>query len=151
MLNLQNRCRVADAFLDFIFGRFAQPQTKRHVFKHALVRIQRVVLKHHCDVARARWQILDRRFADRDVARGRGFETRDHAQERRLAAAGRSDEHHEFTGFDIEIDAVDDFGRAESFYDFFELDVSQAPLAGRRSLCKLRRREFHSLGRRALQ
>jgi uncharacterized protein YdiU (UPF0061 family) len=46
----------------------------------------------------------EKAVADPDVAAGDVLETSDHAQRRRLAAAGRPDEGHEFLVGDLEID-----------------------------------------------
>ena len=44
---------------------------------------------------------------DADLARADRFEPGDHAQQRRLAAAGRADEHHELAVLDFEVDVLD--------------------------------------------
>ena len=71
------------------------------------MRKQRVGLEHHGRAA------LDRRHsgnifaADHDLARGRVLVARDHPQDRRLAAAGRSQQRDERPRADGERDAVD--------------------------------------------
>ena len=49
---------------------------------------------------------------DQEIALGDALEPRDHAQERRLAAAGGADEDHELLVVHVEIDALDDLGGA---------------------------------------
>ena len=60
------------------------------------MRIERIGLEHHRDVARARRQVVDDLAADADRAAGDLLEARDHAQRRRFAAAGRPDQGDEF-------------------------------------------------------
>ena len=50
--------------------------------------------------------VVDDVAADQDVAAGDVLQPRDHAQRRRLAAAGWADQHHEFVVGNIEIDAA---------------------------------------------
>ena len=69
VLDLQDRRRLAHARLDLVLGTLAQPQPERHVLEHRLVRIERVILEHHRDVARARRQVVDDGAADRRSAR----------------------------------------------------------------------------------
>jgi len=76
------------------------------------VRIERVVLEYHRDVPRARRQVVHHRAADDDLPRGDVLESRDHPQQRRLAASRRADEHDELARLDLEIDAVDHLGVA---------------------------------------
>jgi hypothetical protein len=70
------------------------------------VRIKRIVLKHHGDVAILRRQVVDDLAADQHVTRGDFLEARDHAQRRALAAARRADQHDQFVVRNIEIDAA---------------------------------------------
>ena len=79
---------------------------KRHVVGDGHVRIEGVVLEHHGDVALLRRHGVHHPRADQDLAAGDGLEPRDHAQQRRLPAAGRADEDDEFPVRDVEGDAV---------------------------------------------
>ena len=72
------------------FGKSLQPQAERHVLDHRHVRIERVVLEHHGDVAVLRRHVVDDVAADGDLAAGDVLQARDHAQRRRLAAARRA-------------------------------------------------------------
>jgi hypothetical protein len=122
VLDVQKRGGVLDAFIYLGLdaprlghvgdlprqaGKHAQFQTERHVLVNAHVRVQRVVLEHHGDVAVARRHVVDDPVADEDLAAGRLFQARDHAQGGRFAAAGRPDEHEKFTVADVEVQAVD--------------------------------------------
>src|SRR5271169_1522618 len=56
------------------------------------MRIERVVLEHHGDVAFHGFEIVDATLADADLAGGDGLEAGDHAQQGGFAASGGSDE-----------------------------------------------------------
>ena len=66
------------------------------------MRIERVILEHHRDVAIGRLDLVDDAAADIDLAAGDGLEPRDHPQQRRLAAAGGADQHAELAVADFE-------------------------------------------------
>ena len=104
--DVENARRIVDALLDLVLGELAQLQPERHVLERRHVRVKRVILKHHGDVAVFRRQVVDDLAADIDVARGDFLEARDHAQRGRLAAARWADQHDEFVVGDIEIDAA---------------------------------------------
>ena len=70
---------------------------------------------------------VDRQRARRDV-----LEPGDQPQQGGLAATRRADEHHEFAGPDIEVDALDHLDGAERFSDIGEANSamrSPAPTA----------------------
>ena len=96
-----DRCRIG----------LAQPQREGHVVGHLHVRIERVVLKDHRDVAFGRRQVVDDLVADENGAGGDAFEAGDHAQEGRLSAARWPYQNHEFTVVDVDSDTVDDLHR----------------------------------------
>lgn len=108
MLELQHLGRLVHARFDFRFRHLAQPQTECHVFKHRLVRIQRVVLEHHGNLALARRQTIHTPAVDCDFASRDVLEARQHAHQRRLAATGRSNEHDELAVLYIQVDVVQD-------------------------------------------
>ena len=71
------------------------------------MRVERVVLKDHRDVAVLGLELVDPPVADADLAGADLLEPGDHPKRRRLAAAGRADEHHELLVGDREIDPGD--------------------------------------------
>ena len=97
---------LVDPALDLGLRIALQPQPERHVFRDRHVRVERVVLEHHRDVAVLRRHVVDDVAADHDVAVGDVLEPRDHPQRGRLAAARRSDQHDELMVGDVEIDAA---------------------------------------------
>ena len=70
------------------------------------MRVERIVLEHHRDVAVLGRHVVDDVAADRDLAVRDVLEAGDHAQRRGLAAARRADQNDEFMVLDIEIDAT---------------------------------------------
>ena len=82
-------------------------QGEAHVLGDRHVRVQRVVLEHHRDVAVLRRDVGDVAVADEDAARVDLFEAGQHAQRRGLAAAGGADENEEFAVGDLEVELVD--------------------------------------------
>ena len=91
------------------------------------MRIQRVVLKHHRDVAILGLQIVDDFAVDPDFAVSDRLQARDHAQQRGFAATGRAYDHDEFTIGDGEIDAVYYVYVAVGFFDLFEFNLCHTP------------------------
>src|SRR5438132_11642411 len=79
----------------FDLWRPADAEPVGHVLAHCHVRIQGVALEDHRDVAMTRREIRDVAALDADRAGRDLLQTRDHAEERRLSAAGRTDEDHE--------------------------------------------------------
>ena len=71
------------------------------------MRIQRVILEHHCDVAVLRLERVDDAIADRYFTVADCLEARHHAQQGRLAAAGGTNDDDELAVGDVQIDAVD--------------------------------------------
>ena len=71
------------------------------------VRVERVGLEHHGDVAVLRRHVGDVTVADADRAVVDRFEPGEHPQRRRLAAARRSDEDEELAVVDVQIEVVD--------------------------------------------
>jgi hypothetical protein len=97
------------------------------------VRIQRVVLEDHRDVAVLRGEIVDHLAPDLQVSRGDVLEPRDHPQRRRLPAARRADEDHELRVADLQVHVLHGLEAVRvPLDDVVELDlghVSSAPFS----------------------
>ena len=63
----ERRRRLGDAAVDLVAGDLAQLEPEREVVAHRHVRIERVVLEDHRDVAVARRDVVDAPAADRDL------------------------------------------------------------------------------------
>jgi hypothetical protein len=91
---------------DLVSREAAQPEPEAHGVEDAHVRVERVFLEHHGDVAAARRDVVDHLAADRDLARCNLLEPGDHPQCRRFAAARRADEHDELLVLGLEVDPL---------------------------------------------
>jgi hypothetical protein len=60
--------RLADLAVDLVARPLAQAQREAHVLAHVEMRIERVALEHHRDVALARLELVDAPPADGDLA-----------------------------------------------------------------------------------
>jgi len=107
LIEVEDASGIGDASFDFCFGDFAELEGEGHVFVDAHVRVERVVLEDHGDVAVLGVDVVDDAFADADLARGDLLEARDHAERGGLAAAGGPDEDDELPVVDVEVEAFD--------------------------------------------
>ena len=71
------------------------------------MRVQRVVLEHHRDVALLGLVVDDVAAVHANLAVGRPFQSRDQPQCRTLPAAARADDHEELAVPHFEVDALD--------------------------------------------
>ena len=102
-----------DAVRDFIGTRAAQLEREAHIVGDGHMRIERVVLEHHRNVALFRLDIVDDAITDRNGSRGDVFQAREHPQQGRLAATGGADQHDELAILDRNRHAVQNFKIAE--------------------------------------
>src|SRR5665213_2662266 len=79
------------------------------------MRIERIVLEHHRDVALFGLDVVDDAIADRDGSGGNMFQSREHSQQGRLAAAGGADQDDEGAVLDRDRHAVQDLKTAKRF------------------------------------
>ena len=114
---------AADLLLDRRLVLLREHEREGEVLAHRHVRVERVVLEHHRDVALFRRHVVDAAVADADLARADLLEAGDHAQQRRLAASRRTDEHGERAVGDVDVDAVQHSSRAEVLLDRLDRDA----------------------------
>jgi hypothetical protein len=125
-LPLEQRREVEDlrgpahALIDLALREALVPQPEGQVVVHREMRIERVRLEHHRDVARARRDLVDDPLPDEDAAVGHLLEPREHAQGGALAAARRPDEDEELAVLDLEAEVVDRDGPVEPLRDLVE-------------------------------
>ena len=91
----------------------AQLEAEGEVVTDRHVRIERVALEDHGDVAVFRRDVVDDPLADPQRAAGDLLEAGDHAQAGGLAATGRPDEDHELPVSDVEVEVVNGHHVAE--------------------------------------
>ena len=123
VLEPEQRGRLGDPLLALRLRHPLRLEREADVGAHRHVRVERVVLEHHRDVAVDRVEVVDDDVADEDLARGGLLEARDHPQRGRLAAPGRADEDHELPVLDAEVEVVDgDRAVREPLRDAAKLD-----------------------------
>jgi hypothetical protein len=82
-------------------------ERKAEILPHCEMRIERVALEDHRDVALARREAIGDRAADRNHPARDRFKPGDHPQGCRLAASGGSNQHQEFAVLDLEVEIAD--------------------------------------------
>jgi hypothetical protein len=117
---------AGDLGFDLGLAHLRQSERERHVLAHRHVRVERVVLEHHRDVALFGRQIVDNAVADADFTGVDLLEPGDHAQQRALAAARGADEHGERAVADVDVDAVQDRHLAEVLLHCLDRDAGHA-------------------------
>ena len=98
--------RPLDLLGDFRLRHLAQRQAEADVLAHGHVRIERVALEHHGNVAITRRQIIDHAIPDEQFPICDLLETGDHPQGRGLAAAGRAHQHEELAVLNIDAEVL---------------------------------------------
>ena len=106
-LEFEHRRSFADAGLDEFARLPADLEREAEIFADGEMRVERIALENHRDVALARRQAVGDRAADCEHPAGDRLEAGDHAQRRRLAASGRPDQHQEFAVLDLEVEVPD--------------------------------------------
>ena len=104
------------AALDLILGGLAELQAESHVLEDSHVRIQSVVLEHHCDIAVLRSNVVDQTVADVQLAFGNFFQAGDHTQGGGLTTAGRTDQNDKFLVLDVEVEVGNSGNAAGVFF-----------------------------------
>jgi hypothetical protein len=99
--------RGVDAIGDLGGGQLSQLEREGHVLAHGHVRVERVALEDHGDVALRGGDVVDDAAADPELAGGDRLEAGDHPQRGALAASRGAHEDDELAGVDGEVDAVD--------------------------------------------
>ena len=97
------------------------------------MRVKRIILKHHGNVAVARCDFIDRLVANQNFTRGDIFQTRQHAQRGALATAGRADKNDELAITDGQINAVNDLKLTVFLDQIAELDCRHCQTPGSRT------------------
>ena len=96
VLEVQQLCGFLDAACALFLVNAGDLQGEAHVVAHGHVRVQRVVLENHGDVAVLGRNVGDIAVADEDAAGVDVFQACEHAQGGGLATAGRTDQNEEF-------------------------------------------------------
>ena len=107
LLEVEDARGLLDLLVDLLLGHLGELEREAHVVAHRHVRVQRVVLEDHRDVAVLRRLLVDHLAADQQLAVGDVLEAGDHPQGGRLPAARRADEDDELAVVDLEIHVLD--------------------------------------------
>src|SRR5690606_2843689 len=99
----------------------AYPEAERDVLFHGHVWEQGETLRHQTDIACLHRRLRDIIAIEQDDATGRVLKAGDHAQYRRLAAAGWTKKRNELARSDQKIDVVDGGNTAERLSHVLEL------------------------------
>jgi hypothetical protein len=134
---LRSRCcsrsRIfADLAVDLLLVDLGQLEREAHVVAHAHVRVQRVVLEDHRDVAVLGRAVVDHLAADLQLAVGDVLEPGDHPQGGRLPAARWPDEDDELAVLDLQVHVLHGLVAVRiALGDFVQGDVGhrRAPLS----------------------
>jgi hypothetical protein len=123
MIDLQQFCSFLDTLPDLGSREILAAQGEADVLPHVHMRVKRKELEHEGDVARRRWQGGNVLTIEQDAPRCRQFQSRDHAQGRGLAAAGRAEDDEERAVIHRAADALNGGKRSEGFGDLLKLDL----------------------------
>ncbi len=120
ILDVEDPGCILDTPADFVLRPFAIKQPERHVLVHRHMRIERVILENHRDVAVLGLQIVDDAAVDRDGAGRDVLESGDHSQQGRLPATRWTDEDEEFLVKNLEAQRMQDLDGTERLGHFGE-------------------------------
>jgi hypothetical protein len=109
----------SDARVDVGLRDPAHPQGEREVLVDGHVRVERVVLEYHGDVAIARGDVVDDARPDPDRPRGHALQSGDHPQRRALPAARGPHEHEELAVRHRHVEIVHRDVRAAALFVYF--------------------------------
>ena len=119
----ENPRRPSDRRLDLVLPFLRDLQRERDVLEHGHVRIQRVVLEHHRDIALHGVDEVHEPAADHDLTRVGILEPRDDSQDRALPAPRRPEQDEELAVCDLQRDVVDRLDLAEALHQMLDHDV----------------------------
>ncbi len=123
LADAQNIGRFLDLLVDLGLGHLAELEAERHVVVDAHVRVERVALEHHGDIAILGGHIVDDAVADADLAVGDLLQAGQHAEAGALATARGADEDDEFLIGNFDVQIVDGDDIAITLEDMFEGDA----------------------------
>ena len=125
-LDLQDARRLRHAPGHFRFRHLEILQAESEVLGDGHMRVERVALEDHRQLALGRGQIVDDGAADGNRALGNILKPGNHAQQGGLAAARRADEHQKFPVHHVEIQPLDDAELAVALADVAKCQSSHS-------------------------
>ena len=112
---IEHRRDLSDPLGDFALGHLRNLQRKRDILGSRQMRIERIGLEHHRQPPVRRRRIGYVAPSDRYPPRARHLQSRDHPQQRRLAAPRRPDKHDELAFRDRQVSRLEYCRVAEAF------------------------------------
>ena len=130
----QDLRRFAHLLIDDFLVHLAQVQRESHVFIDGHVRVKRVVLENHRDVAVLGRNVVHALVADIEIAAADLLKAGHHAKRGGFSAAGRANEHDEFLVRDFKVEFLHrDDVLVVHLFDVFECDLCHVPGFGGRA------------------
>src|SRR5215469_6606180 len=117
---MKNLGGPVDALPDLLLGPSGHAEAEPHVLFHRHVRIKRKGLKYHGHSAAGGIDVVHLALTDPNLAFRDFFESGDDSQQGRLTAPGWADDDHELAIFNLDIDAMNDFGLPKPFHYILE-------------------------------
>src|SRR5207248_10710125 len=106
-LEVEDPRRLLDPSLDLVLRHLLDLEPEGDVLVDGEMRVERVALEDHGDVAVPRGDVVDDALADPEHALADLLQAGDHPERGRLAAAGGPDEHHELLVLNLQIQRID--------------------------------------------
>jgi hypothetical protein len=124
VLQLHERRNMFDLVLDDSARLTLDTQGKGEILINAQVRIERIALKHHANIALAGWEIVDDPSIEAQRTTGRAIDAGQHQERGRLATATGSEQGQKFSLGDATTEILDCWYGAKILTDPFEGDGS---------------------------
>jgi len=109
LAELEQFGRLLDPAVGLFLRHLGDLEGERHVLPHGHVRVQRVGLEDHRDVAILRRELVHDLAVHAQLAVADVLQAGDHVQRRGFAAAGRPDEDDELAVGDVQVQVADRF------------------------------------------
>ena len=123
-LEAESARRFRDRRIDLRLGLSGDLERKSHILCNRHMRVERIGLEDHGDVALARRQVVDHPVADVDFTARDVLQPGDHAERGRLATAGRADQRDELPVLDLKVDGMNDLQLPVFLDQVFQRDGS---------------------------
>ncbi len=102
LVEAENFGCTINAAVAFFFRRVFQHEREAHIVGNRHMRIERIILEYHGDIAFLGAQVIDHTRTNGDFTIADFLKSCDHAQERGFSAARRADEYDKFAVFNID-------------------------------------------------
>ena len=128
LLDIQHFRDVFHSPVDIDLGKPLKPECEGHVPRDVHVRVKRVVLKDHRDIAVLGFQTADRLVVEPDFTGRQGFKTGEYAQRGGFSATGGPNEHGKLAVIELQAKRRKNSDTSKMFFDVIEADSRQFEL-----------------------